>query len=275
MAAASQAPAAVTVEPVRYQSAGREIAADLYLPARPRGLVVFAHGNRPQGRKHVLARALAAALGRHFTTLAFDFRGYGESGPLGPYRPGMTLDLTDDIIGGARLLARRFGVPIEDVILVGHSFGSGSVLLAGNKIGSRRVVALGPTEADAAFRRPDFAAIQARKLKRVGLDVPLDAVEGLYAPLRAKALFATCPTGKRLFIWGEREIGYATFAPHLARLRQSCPGVVEVAIVPFANHMYWTEGRGAWRYRLLNLFIAERDWTDAAVGAILRHLPAG
>lgn len=271
LAARGQGPAAASVERISYRSEGQNIAADLYVPKDPRGFAVFAHGNRPEGRSHALARDIAAALGRHFVTLAFDFRGYGESGPLPPYHSGMTLDLTSDILEGAKYLAERFGVPQDQVMLIGHSFGSVSVLLAGRKSGARTVFALGPTEADTAFDREDFAAGQARKLAQIGLEVPLAEIEQLYAPLRAKSLLAECPPAgaRRNFIWGEYEIGAATFAPYLEGFRARCGDVAEIDIVPWANHTYWAEWRSTWRYRAYALAIADEEWVDALAGAIV------
>ena len=271
LAAQGRGPAAVSVERVSYQSEGQDIAADLYMPENPRGFAVFAHGNRPEGRSHALARDIAAALGRHFVTLAFDFRGYGESGPLPPYRAGMTLDLTSDILEGAKYLADRFGVPQDQVMLIGHSFGSVSVLLAGRKSGARTVFALGPTEADTAFDREDFAEGQARKLTQIGLEVPLAEIEALYAPLRAKSLLAECPPAgaRRIFIWGENEIGAATFAPYLEQFRARCGDAAEVEIIPWANHTYWAEWRSTWRYRAYALAIADEEWVDALAGVIV------
>ncbi|RMD61078.1 MAG: alpha/beta hydrolase [Alphaproteobacteria bacterium] len=261
------------VETIEYTSAGRRIVADLYQPPTPRGYVVFAHGNRPDGRRHPLARALAGALGRHFTTLAFDFRGYGDSGPLGPYRPGMTLDLTSDIVAGVRYLAQRFEVAPEDVILVGHSFGSASVNLAAKKLGARRAVAIGTGDARRMLSlRPDFAAGQVRKLAQVGLDVPLDHIPALYEPLYADNIFDTCPAGQRLFIWGEYEPGAAMMGDVLSRLRRDCPGRIDVAIIPRANHMYWFEGRPFTGFQLYSVLIGQNGWIDAVVGTILEHL---
>lgn len=276
LAARGQGPAAASVERVSYRSEGQNIVADLYVPKDPRGFAVFAHGNRPEGRSHALARDIAAALGRHYVTLAFDFRGYGESGPLPPYHPGMTLDLTSDILEGAKYLAQRFGVAQDQVMLIGHSFGSVSVLLAGRKSGARTVFALGPTEAETAFDRADFAEGQARKLAQIGLDVPLTEIEALYAPLRAKSLLAECPPAgaRRIFIWGENEIGAATFAPYLDAFRARCGAVAEIEIIPWANHTYWAEWRSTWRYRAYAIAIADDEWVDALTGAIVSKVDA-
>ena len=261
-----------TVEQVSYRSDGKRIAADLYVPPNPKGYMVFAHGNRPEGRKHPLALALAAGLGAHFTTLAFDFRGYGESDPLGPYRPGMTLDLTADIMEGARYLAARFGVPVEEVILVGHSFGSVTVGLAGKKLGSRQVVAIGSGDVEDMIRNAEQAEAQTRKLKKIDLDVPSEDVPALYAPLHADKVFDECPVGDRIFIWGEKESSKNTLTEHLDRLRRNCATRVIIAIIPLANHMYWSEGREFRSSKLYSVFIHDRDWADSVVGAILIHL---
>lgn len=263
-----------SVEAVSYISEGRRIAADLYFPDEPKGYAVFAHGNRPAGRGHILARRTAETMGRHFVTLAFDFRGYGESERLSGYAPGMTLDFSADIIEGARYLAQRFDIAPEEVILVGHSFGSVSVLRAGQRLDSHLVVPVGTGDVEALFENPNFAAGQVRKLQRIGLDPPLEDVRRMYEPLFARNLFQGCAPARVHLISGARDPGLATLDNIEQWLDPSCERTIERTVIPYANHMFWSERRADTYFRAYSLVIDETDWVLALVGAIAQRFKA-
>jgi predicted alpha/beta hydrolase len=107
--------------------------ADLLEPAEPRaGVAVLAHAamarrtefDRPRGAG--LASFLA---GRGWQTIAFDFRGHGESRPVhGPARPFRYDDFVDGDVAAACDFA-RWQAGERPVVVVGHSMG-GAVALA-------------------------------------------------------------------------------------------------------------------------------------------------
>jgi predicted alpha/beta hydrolase len=126
-------------EPIEIHAAdGHVLRGDVREPkGKPVGVAVLAHAmfarrsefERPAGRG--LARFLAE---RGWRTVAFDFRGHGDSGP-GAASGGswsyddLVLDDLPSVVACARARARRL-----PVVVVGHSLG-GHVALAGQGIG--------------------------------------------------------------------------------------------------------------------------------------------
>ena len=273
LARAGAAGGAATTEAVSYRGEAGAIAAELRIPAgKPRAYVVFAHGNRPAGRRHPLPQGVMAVLGGEYVVLGFDFRGYGESEPLSGYRPGMTMDFTDDVVQGVHYLAQRFGVDPRDVVLIGHSFGSVSVTLAGRRLGSRRVVPLGTGDPERIFESPSGIRQQRAKLALIGLDVPTGDVAALYAPLYARNLYGECFPGIMMLVSGRLDGELATLRGFVDGLNARCPRRVSSFTVPLANHMFWSDGYGSSYYGVLRLFMQPADWSRALAGAILMQL---
>jgi len=260
-------------EVVRFLSDGRLLVGDLLIPeADPHGYVVFAHGSRPAGRDHLLPRQLVPLLSRNYVVLAFDFRGYGESEGLGPYERGMTLDFSPDITAAVEYLSARFGTPEDEVVLIGHSFGSLSVLLASRELATGRVVAIGAGDPERLFDSRESANHEMNKLSKLGLEVPVEEVKALYRPLFADNLLARCFPGRTTLISGEFESGLSTLSSYVEGLNDRCGSEIEVVIVPSVGHMIWTEQRGDWKFRFLSIFVDEDEWIRALAGVILENL---
>lgn len=139
------APAARVSEPIEVRTADDwSLRADLGQPAEPRaGVAVLAHAamarrtefDRPRGAG--LARFLAA---RGWQTIAFDFRGHGESRPVrGRARPVRYDDFVEGDVAAVCDFARWQAGDLP-VVVVGHSMG-GAVALAS--------IATGAASADA------------------------------------------------------------------------------------------------------------------------------
>jgi pimeloyl-ACP methyl ester carboxylesterase len=183
------------------------------------------------GRNHPLYRQLCSLFGARFVVLAFDFRGYGDSDPLDPYRRGATLDFSADIIQGAEFLSQRFGIPLQEVVLAGHSFGSVSVLLAGRRIRTRRIVALGAGDPYGLVVSRERTSHQMAKLRKIGWEVPRAEIAALYEPLFAENLFSDCFSGRVALVSGARESGLAEREPHVL-VGKSRPERLPVVVPP-------------------------------------------
>lgn len=106
-----------------------------FLPCeRPRGVVLFAHGNA--GNLTLRTGFLRKLRERHdVAVMAFDYRGYGKS----EGRPSES-GLLQDARAARRWLARRTGVGERDVILIGRSLGGGVAVDLAARDGARALV---------------------------------------------------------------------------------------------------------------------------------------
>ncbi len=140
----SDAPAGDGAEAVEVHTRdGRALRATVREPARgakARGVAVLAHAmfaRRSEWERAAFARFLAE---RGWRTIAFDFRGHGDSGPGAATGADWTYDdlaLVDlpAVVDGARARARGRGRDAKKVIVVGHSLG-GHVAVASQATGA-------------------------------------------------------------------------------------------------------------------------------------------
>ncbi len=263
-------------ETISYTVNGKRIAADLYRPdgSPPHGYVVFLHGNRPDGRKHPLPSGLCSNLGRRYVVLAFDYPGYGDSDPMPPYRPGMVLDFQPETSAAITYLEQRFAMDPQDVILMGHSLGSVSVLDIGHRISAKLIIAIGAADAQQVISTELKIRGEVRKYQKIGLDVPPDAMQTLYSPFFADNMLARCYPVRVVLISGEFDRGLTGLDPYVSDLNGRCPHTIERIIVPWANHMFWSERRykrQLW-LKLQTSSISESDWTLALTGAVVQAI---
>jgi uncharacterized protein len=120
----------VTSTPVEFYSDGIPIAGDVYRPAGNVGqlpAVVVCHGFA--GIKSFYLADIARELSRHgFVTLAFDYRGFGDSG--GERHRLRPLEQVSDVLAAATFLRAHNGVDAARVAAYGTSFGGGIALTA-------------------------------------------------------------------------------------------------------------------------------------------------
>jgi fermentation-respiration switch protein FrsA (DUF1100 family) len=114
-------------EPVRLRTADGLDIAGWWIPAeRPRGVVVFAHGNA--GNVSHRLEKLRVLRGLGVSVLAFDYRGYGESGgrpsERGTYR---------DMDAAIDFVTRERGFPLRRVVLLGESLGGAVAVEAASR----------------------------------------------------------------------------------------------------------------------------------------------
>jgi fermentation-respiration switch protein FrsA (DUF1100 family) len=103
-------------------------------PEKPRGVVLFCHGNTGSVayfKNHI--RLFREKL--NVAVLCFDYRGYGRSEGR-PTEAGVF----DDARAARKWLATRCGIPEADVILAGHSLGGGVVADLASKDGARGLI---------------------------------------------------------------------------------------------------------------------------------------
>jgi uncharacterized protein len=120
----------VLSEPVDFYSDGVLVAGDIYRPADQTGPlpgVVVCHGFA--GVKSFYLADIARELSRHgFAALAFDYRGFGDSG--GERHRLRPLEQVDDVLAAGTFLRSRGEVDPARVAVYGTSFGGGVALTA-------------------------------------------------------------------------------------------------------------------------------------------------
>lgn len=125
--AGTPADAGLRYEPVRLRTADGLALGAWWVPAqRPRGALVFAHGNAGN-ISHRLDK-LAFLHGIGLSVLAFDYRGYGESQGR-PSEPGTYRDMD----AAVEFVAREKGFPPSRTLYLGESLGGAVAVEAASR----------------------------------------------------------------------------------------------------------------------------------------------
>lgn len=128
----------MVVERVHFDSAGVRLAGDLYLPAGKASTAVVVAGSWTTVKEQMAARYARGLAARGIAALAFDFRGFGESGGL-PRDAELPARKVADLKAAAYFL--RSSVDVEQVCALGVCAGAGYVAGAAASFDSVALVA--------------------------------------------------------------------------------------------------------------------------------------
>jgi uncharacterized protein len=143
MAMATAAFAEVRVERVTFSSGGETLVGDLYVPLRPKGPLpaVVVSGAWTTVKEQMAGRYAAELAERGYAALAFDYRGFGESGGARRQFENPQLKI-DDLAAAYTYLTTRADIDAERIGGLGVCGTSGYVALASVSGAPFRSVAL-------------------------------------------------------------------------------------------------------------------------------------
>lgn len=128
-------PASLAFEDAQFAAEDGTVLHGWYIPnARPRAIVLFAHGNGGNITHYAdFLRDLRQR--QNVAVLGFDYRGYGRSGGK-PSEAGLVADAR----AARKWLSQRTGYAEADIVLMGHSLGGGVVTQLAATDGARALV---------------------------------------------------------------------------------------------------------------------------------------
>jgi pimeloyl-ACP methyl ester carboxylesterase len=247
--------AAIVIVPKLYLSGSRPLQ-DVTLPVngynvhgyinpgqQPDGAwVVFVHGMRGGGESEPLYQAILHNMTNRVGVLAIDVRGYGQSKDPTLAQADNLIDRTDDVRAAIDYIEKTYGVSDDHIILVGHSLGANQVAKVAQGHRYLRVIPIGPGDFDEIISSPDGLQNHADKIKNtLDITVSTDRIRTEAAPFTPQQLYTPCPVTPVTMIGGAYEHDDGLYK-HFDKIPTDCLSTFQIITIPFADHMYGTEG---------------------------------
>lgn len=221
------------------------IKGNLSTGTNPEGpFVILVHGNRGEGVEHKLYKEIANNLNLRITVLAINLSGFGEFTPnsQSANNRSSAYNRSDEILAAVEFIKERFGVSDDRIVLIGHSLGAAQISYVAANERFRMAIPVGLGNYERVINSSKVLEQYAEKIhENTAVEVDKGRLLSEIREFTPEALFSTCPLTPVAFVFGSLEYDRLIFHEWYEKLSEECNSRLYWIIIPFSNHMYWTE----------------------------------